>query len=87
VNPTNDVQAQRSKAVPDSMCASLNALGRLTPQGRCAEPRLQAVNCRGIRFKNVSEGQRSPWQDPALYVTVAMAVLLVTLLDMAIRLQ
>ena len=39
------------------------------------------------RSKNASGGQRSPWQDPGLYVTATMAVLLVTLLDMAIRLQ
>ncbi len=36
---------------------------------------------------NPAAQPRSLWRDPALYITVSVAVLLVTLLDMAVRMQ
>jgi hypothetical protein len=48
---------------------------------------LQAALRAPVSYPALAGEARSLWQDPALYLTVAFAALLITLLDMAVRMQ
>jgi len=63
-----------------------NALYSLSPNDEAATRSEQETAARPPASRAACQ-PRSLWQDPALYVTVFVAVALVTLLDMAVRMQ